>query len=307
MNFPVTSDGITPLMLACSFGNKIITQVIMKNKITDREVQDNQGWNSLFYGTFYNRPAIVEELGRREVPYVVSKQGLTCLHTAAEKGHLEIIDLFLNYKEKHKEDWKANHPWDNKIDVNARKIHKSGLGASPAFLAAKKGHLEVFKLLHQHDAQIEGSKFSMGENSDLECIHIAAKQGHHEIVLYILSKSTDMQKIAKIRIKNTYSSPIHLAAYQGKFEVAKVLIEAGAPVFAKNRLNDTVFHIAIRHGQTRFVKDLLKFLSENPMYTASEKQARKHIFDMENQEKCSPYTLAVLREHFDVADWLLEE
>ena len=25
MNFPVTADGITPLMLSCSFGNKIIT------------------------------------------------------------------------------------------------------------------------------------------------------------------------------------------------------------------------------------------------------------------------------------------
>ena len=25
MNFPVTHDGITPLMLACSFGSKIIT------------------------------------------------------------------------------------------------------------------------------------------------------------------------------------------------------------------------------------------------------------------------------------------
>jgi hypothetical protein len=40
MNFPVTSDGIRPLMLACSFGNKIIMQVIMKNKLTDREIKD---------------------------------------------------------------------------------------------------------------------------------------------------------------------------------------------------------------------------------------------------------------------------
>jgi ankyrin repeat protein len=40
MNFPVTSDGITPLMLACSFGNKIIMQVIIKNKMTDKEIID---------------------------------------------------------------------------------------------------------------------------------------------------------------------------------------------------------------------------------------------------------------------------
>jgi ankyrin repeat protein len=41
MNFPVTSDGITPLMLACSFGNKIITQVIMKNKMTTKDIKCN--------------------------------------------------------------------------------------------------------------------------------------------------------------------------------------------------------------------------------------------------------------------------
>ncbi len=40
MNFPVTSDGITPLMLACSFGNKIIMQVIIKNGGTNRNERD---------------------------------------------------------------------------------------------------------------------------------------------------------------------------------------------------------------------------------------------------------------------------
>ena len=52
MNFAVTSDGITPLMLACSFGNKIITQVICKNMITEKEIKDKQGFNALYYATF---------------------------------------------------------------------------------------------------------------------------------------------------------------------------------------------------------------------------------------------------------------
>ena len=154
MNFPVTSDGIRPLMLACSFGNKIIMQVIMKNKLTDKEIKDQQGFNALYYATFYGHRHILEELGRREVPYEVSQEGTSCLHVACKKGFSEIVHLFLNYKEICTQ-WKPNHPWDGKIDVNARKKHNKNLGVTPAFLAAKNGNVEIFKELHKNGALIE--------------------------------------------------------------------------------------------------------------------------------------------------------
>ena len=137
MNFPVTSDGITPLMLACSFGNKIIMQVIIKNKLTDKEIKDQHGFNSLYYATFYGHPHIVAELGKREVPYEISYCGTTCLHIAAKKGWKEVVDIFLNYKVKFKDQWKPYHQWDQAIDLNARKNHQKGLGVTPAFLSAK--------------------------------------------------------------------------------------------------------------------------------------------------------------------------
>jgi ankyrin repeat protein len=121
MNFPVTVDGITPLMLACSFGNKMIVQIILKNKLTIREIEDAHGFNSLYYATYYGHLHIIEELGRREVPYCVSVKGTSCLHVAAKKGMVEVANIFLNYKTIF--DWKINHPWDQNIDVNARKTH----------------------------------------------------------------------------------------------------------------------------------------------------------------------------------------
>jgi len=72
MNFPVTIDGINPLMLACCFGSKIITQVILKNKITERDKTDNHGMNALYYASFYGHSHIIEELGKKDVPYVAS-------------------------------------------------------------------------------------------------------------------------------------------------------------------------------------------------------------------------------------------
>ena len=98
MNFAVTSDGITPLMLACSFGNKIIMQVIIKNKLTRRDIRDNQGFNALYYASFYGHDHIITELGKREVPYEVSHGGTTCLHVAAKRGLTNVVQLFRTYK-----------------------------------------------------------------------------------------------------------------------------------------------------------------------------------------------------------------
>lgn len=180
MNFAVTSDGITPLMLACSFGNKIIMQVIIKNKLTRRDIRDNQGFNALYYASFYGHDHIINELGKREVPYEVSHGGTTCLHVAAKRGLTNVVQLFLTYKQTF--DWKINHPWDGAIDNNARKQHKRGLGVTPVFLAAKNGHLEIVRLLHEAGAQIEGVLCAVGGGQDLEPIHIAAKNGHSAVV-----------------------------------------------------------------------------------------------------------------------------
>ena len=100
MNFPVTFDGITPLMLACSYGNRL----------TIREVKDKNGNNALYYASFHGHSNIIEELCKNEVPYLPSDNGTTCLHICAKRGHLEAIRSLLNYKDLHE---KPNHPWDN--------------------------------------------------------------------------------------------------------------------------------------------------------------------------------------------------
>jgi len=81
------------------------------------------------------------------------------LHIAAQRGHLNVIETFINYKNIFTN--KKNHCWDNEINFNARKKHPKNLGVTPAFLAAKNGHDEIFKLLHENGALIEGVQCSM--------------------------------------------------------------------------------------------------------------------------------------------------
>lgn len=112
MNFPITSDGMTPLMLSSSFGNLIIVQLVLRNKITDPLITDQHGFNALYYASFYGHHETVTELGKLEVPYVKSKvDETTCLHIACKRGHMKVVELFLNYKSINP-DWKKNHPWD---------------------------------------------------------------------------------------------------------------------------------------------------------------------------------------------------
>ena len=164
--------------------------MILKNKLTNKELKDQHGFNALYYATFYGHKHIIEELGKKEVPYEPSNEGTTCLHIACKKGYLDVVNYFLNYKTLQK--LKAHHPWDGNINVNARKEHKKGMGYTPAFLAAKNGHIEIFKLLSENGAKIENFKCSIGGNQDLDPIHIASKYGHSEIVNFIISKSQNI-------------------------------------------------------------------------------------------------------------------
>lgn len=84
------------------------------------------------------------------------------------------------------------------------------------------------------------------------------------IVSYILGNSLDMRKTASRRIINgTRSMPLHLSAYKGYFEIAKSLLDAGAPLLAVNSHKDSVFHIAARHGNTQFVRQMIEYMREN--------------------------------------------
>jgi len=125
---------------------------------------------------------------------------------------------------------------------------------TPAFLAAKNGNLDIFKMLHEHGADIEGVSCSIGGNQDLEPIHIAAKSGNALIVMYIVNKSPNMAKLCQIQITQTMSTPLHLTAYDGHTECAITLLDSGAPLLFKNKYGDTVFHIAIRHGHLDYVR-----------------------------------------------------
>lgn len=170
-------------------------------------------------------------------------------------------------------------------------------------MAAKNGHFEIVKLLVEHGAEIDDLTCAIG-NQELTPIHIAAKNGHASIVNFILLHCKIPSKVANVPLKQSGSTSLHLAAMGGHIETARILLASGANFFAKNKYGDMFLHNAIRNEHTDFCEEILAYFLENSASLMKVDQLQeKYPLDIENnQEKCTPYMLAVLRELFKVAD-----
>lgn len=87
LNFKISEQGTTPLMLACAIGNLLIIELILKNKLTKPKEEDDKGFNCLYYATYYGHLNVVKHLKNIDVPYKKSFNGTTCLHVAVRRNY----------------------------------------------------------------------------------------------------------------------------------------------------------------------------------------------------------------------------
>ena len=126
--------GSTPLMITCSNGHMNVATYLVKHG-ANIHLQD--------------------------------EDGDTCLHLAAEKGHVEVVSKLLALGEKENPDY-----------VNAR----NNSGTSPLMLTCSNGHMNVATYLVEHGANIH----LQDEDGDT-CLNYAAQMGHVEVVSKLLA------------------------------------------------------------------------------------------------------------------------
>ena len=177
-----------------------------------------------------NRMGSVERVlvlgsGGRKVTKTVSS---TPLCEAARGGHIEVVELLLEYGAK-----------------------TGVLGedsSTPLHLAASKGHTAVVKLLLD-----KGANSNCVNEREETPLYKAAVGGYVQVVKLLLDRGADIQMTDKW--KNT---PLHLAARFGHKEVAKLLLDRGAQTNSiYNSLASTPLHEAAICGQKDIVKMLL--------------------------------------------------
>ena len=91
-------------------------------------------------------------------------------------------------------------------------------GATPLFVAAHRGHLEVARLLLHAKANMEKAK-----NDGDTPLSIAAHRGHLEVARLLLDAKADKDKANYLG-----TTPLSIAAHRGHLEVARLLLHAKA-------------------------------------------------------------------------------
>ncbi|BAT81280.1 hypothetical protein LR48_Vigan07g077300 [Vigna angularis] len=159
-------------------------------------------------------------------PNKTDYDGRSPLHLAASRGH-EDITFFLIQE---------------RVDVNI----KDNFGNTPLLEAVKNGNDRVASLLVK-----EGASMKIENAGSFLCTAVA--RGDSDYLRRLLSNGMDPN------LKDyDYRSPLHLAAAEGLYFMAKLLLEAGASVFTKDRWGNTPLDEARMCGN----KNLIKLLED---------------------------------------------
>lgn len=181
-------------------------------------------------------------------PKKTDYDGRTPLHLAASKGY-EDITFFLIQEG---------------VDINAT----DKFGNTPLSEAIKYGHDKVASLLFEN-----GANLNLGDAGSQLCSAVA--KGDADFLKRVLSFGVDPNSK-----DYDHRTPLHIAAAEGFHLIAKILLEAGASVFAMDRWGTTPLD-EIRKSGSRSLMRLLEDakseeLSKFPGRCSQEIQDKMH-------------------------------
>ncbi|KAB5560868.1 hypothetical protein DKX38_005825 [Salix brachista] len=190
-------------------------------------------------------------------PNKTDYDGRSPLHLAASRGY-EDTTLFLIQEG---------------VDINI----KDKFGNTPLLEAIKNGHDRVSSLLSK-----QGAILNIDDAGVVLCRAVA--RGDSDFLKRILSSGIDPNSK-----DYDHRTPLHVAASEGLYLMARLLIEAGASVFSKDRWGNT----PLVEGRTCGNKNLIKLLEE----AKSSQILEFHYSSHETTEKILPKKCTVFPFH----------
>ncbi|CAL5189896.1 unnamed protein product [Lathyrus oleraceus] len=186
-------------------------------------------------------------------PKKTDYDGRAPLHLAACRGY-EDITLFLIHEG---------------VDINI----KDNFGNTPLLEAVKNGHDPIASLLVR-----EGASMKIDDGGSFLCTAVA--RGDSDYLKRLLSNGMDPN------LKDyDYRTPLHVAASEGLIFMAKLLLEAGASVFTKDRWGNTPLDEARMSGN----KNLIKMLEDAKSAQLTEFPFPQEITDKVHPKKCTVF------------------
>ena len=149
--------------------------------------------------------------------------GLTPLHLACGRGHLEIANLLLDRG-------------STAIDV------KTYSWQTPLHLSCRNGHVEIATLLLDRGSTAIDEKDNDGQTP----LHLACRRGHVEIATLLLDRGS-----TAIDEENGYGhTPLYVACSEGHVELTTLLLDRGSTAIDEKEYGgQTPLHLACGRGR----------------------------------------------------------
>ncbi|KAL5705521.1 hypothetical protein ACHQM5_023817 [Ranunculus cassubicifolius] len=182
-------------------------------------------------GNLYQLKALIRSGGD---PNKADYDGRSPLHLAASKGYEDITHFLIQQG----------------VDINI----SDNFHNTPLFEAIKNGHDQIASLLFK-----EGALLNIDDPGSVLCMAVA--RGDSDFLKRLLSNGIDPNSK-----DYDHRTPLHVAAADGLYLIAKLLIEAGASVFIKDRWG----HTPLGEGHNNGNKNLIMVLEDAKSRILSE-------------------------------------
>lgn len=210
-------DDSTPLHLACQTGNEYAVDLLLSSKDIDVYSCDENGDTALHIACLSGKTSIVERFltrleeieAPRELNLVLPNHAhLTPLHIACREDHAKIVELLLMKGiHQRRELVEAKDIWSNTpLHLSCENWKESGHhacaeillhegadvfaqgdgGATPMHIAARKGYVNMMKMLHSTGKRI----FNVVDDKLKTPLHTACAAGNNrpEMIHYLLEQ-----------------------------------------------------------------------------------------------------------------------